>query len=145
MKIAVASDHAGYDYKQRLIAWLGAEGHEAIDFGAPSDEATDYPQWIRPAEEPTPSERARYFRHGLSRAPAVANRVPGVRCALCWNEQSARLGREHNDANAISIGQRMMDFETARRIVAIFLETAFEGGRHAARVAQIDAPTPRPH
>ena len=72
----------------------------------------------------------------------VANRIRGVRCALCWNEESARLGRQHNDANVISLGQRMIPLETALQIVRIWLDTPFEGGRHQHRIELIDAPNP---
>jgi ribose 5-phosphate isomerase B len=142
MKIAVASDHAGFRRKQAVRAWLEARGHEVIDFGAPGEQPVDYPDFIRPAAVALAKgtvARAVMFGGSGNGEAIVANRVPGVRCAYCFNEESARLGRAHNDANAIAIGQRMVSDDEALRIVEVWLDTPFEGGRHARRVAKIDA------
>lgn len=141
MRIAVGSDHAGFAYKQQIIAMLSAEGHEAADFGTDSAASVDYPRFIRPVAEAV--ARGEYERGivlgGSGNGEAiVANRVRGVRCTLCWNLESARLARQHNDANVLSLGERMMSADDALAIVRLWLETPFEGGRHAARIAAID-------
>lgn len=141
MRIAIASDHAGYDYKEAIKAFLGERGHEAVDFGTDSDESCDYPLFIRPAAEAVASgacERGIVLGGSGNGEAMVANRVAGVRCALCWSHESAEMGRRHNDANMISIGQRMVSLETALDIVATWLDAPFDGGRHARRIAQID-------
>lgn len=143
MKIAIGSDHAGFQYKEAIKQYLQSAGHEVIDKGAYTlDPADDYPKFIRPAAEAVPAgeaERAIVLGGSGNGEAIVANRVRGVRCALCWNVETARLGRMHNDANCISLGERMVDLTTALEIVRVWLETPFEGGRHAARIAQIDA------
>lgn len=141
MKIALASDHAGFDYKEAIREWLVAHGHVVKDFGTFSNEPVDYPDFIRPAAEAV--ARGEYERGivlgGSGNGEAiVANKVRGVRCGLCWNEESARLNRQHNDANVLSIGQRMISRDLALRIVEIWLATAFEGGRHLVRIRKIE-------
>ena len=141
MRIAIGSDHAGYKYKQRIIEHLQNAGHEVVDFGTDSDQSVDYPLFIRPtalAVARSECERGIVLGGSGNGEAMVANRIHGVRCALCWNVESARLGREHNDANMISLGQRMMDEATALAIVDTWLSTPFEGGRHERRLAQID-------
>jgi ribose 5-phosphate isomerase B len=144
MRIAIGSDHAGFRYKERLRALLAEWGHEVADFGTFSADPVDYPVYIRPVAEAV--ARGEYERGivlgGSGNGEAiVANRVPGVRCALCWNEESARLGRLHNDANVISLGERMVAEDALPGVVRAWLETAFEGGRHVRRVRLIDDPT----
>lgn len=142
MRIAIGSDHAGYDYKERIKSFLAAGGHEVKDFGTNSDESVDYPIYIRPVAEAVATgeyERGIILGGSGNGEAMVANRIRGIRCALCWNIQSARLAREHNDANMISLGQRMMSVETALDIVRVWLETGFAGGRHERRIGQIDA------
>lgn len=141
MRIAIASDHAGYEYKEAIKAFLAERGHEPVDFGTDSDESCDYPLFIRPAAEAVASgdcERGIVLGGSGNGEAIVANRVAGVRCALCWSRESAEMGRRHNNANAISIGQRMVTLEKALDIVATWLDTPFDGGRHARRIAQID-------
>ena len=143
MRIAIGSDHAGYRYKEEIKGWLAAQGHEVEDFGTGSTAPTDYPRYCRPVAEAVTAGRADrgIVLGGSGNGEAmVANRVAGVRCALAWNQESARLGRAHNDANCLSIGERMMPLATALEAVRLFLETPFEGGRHARRVAMIDDP-----
>lgn len=142
MKIAIGSDHAGYRYKEMLRAALAARGHDVADFGTHSPEPVDYPVFIRPVAEAV--ARGEYERGivlgGSGNGEAiVANRVRGVRCTLCWNVASARLAREHNDANVLSLGERMVGEREALEIVETWLSTPFEGGRHARRIALIDA------
>lgn len=142
MKIAIGSDHAGYQYKELIKAHLAALGHEVVDFGTDSAEAVDYPLYIRPVAEAVArrdAERGIVLGGSGNGEAMVANRVKGVRCALCWNVESARLGRQHNDANVISLGERMMSAETALEIVDTWLTTPFEGGRHQRRIDLIDA------
>ncbi|MHB8050845.1 MAG: ribose 5-phosphate isomerase B [Coriobacteriia bacterium] len=141
MRIAVASDHAGYALKTTVAAHLVALGHAVIDFGTFSADPVDYPDFIHPAADAVASgecERAVVIGGSGNGEAMTANRHPGVRCALCWNEESARLGRLHNDANVISLGERMISEELALRIVGVWLSTPFEAGRHVRRVQAID-------
>jgi len=142
MIVGIGSDHAGYQYKEAIKSFLAEEGHTVKDFGAHSETPVDYPQFIRPVAEAVAAgtcERGIVLGGSGNGEAIVANRVKGVRCALCWNPESARLARKHNDANVIAIGQRMVSLETALTIVRVWLETPFEGGRHARRVRAIDA------
>ena len=142
MKIALGSDHAGFQYKEKIKVLLGTLGHQIQDFGTFNEEPVDYPLFIRPAAEAVARgecDRAIVFGGSGNGEAMAANKVRGVRCALCWNEELARLSRQHNDANALSIGERVVAEELALRIVRTWLETAFEGGRHVRRVAQLNA------
>jgi ribose 5-phosphate isomerase B len=142
MKIAIASDHAGYRYKEEIARLLADLGHEVRDFGTHSEESVDYPVFIRPAAEAVAAgecERGIVLGGSGNGEAMAANRVRGVRCALCWNTESARLGRQHNDANMISLGERMMPLDSALEIVRTWLDTPFEGGRHVRRIQQLDA------
>jgi ribose 5-phosphate isomerase B len=138
--IAFAADHAGYELKQHLIERLGARGYEIIDHGTDSTESVDYPAFCAAA--------ARSVRDGRADVGIViggsgqgeqlaANKVRGARAALCNCLYTARLAREHNDANVLSIGARVVGLGLAEEIVDLFLVTDFEGGRHARRVDQI--------
>ena len=143
MKIAIGSDHAGFLYKEKIIAHLQVLGHEVQDFGTHSEATVDYPKFIRPVAEAVARgafERGIVLGGSGNGEAIVANRVHGVRCALCWDLRSARFGRLHNDANVISIGQRMVAIEEALEIVDLWLATPFEGGRHVDRIKEIDAP-----
>lgn len=142
MKIGIGSDHAGFDYKEAIKRFLTAGGHEVVDFGTHSTEVVDYPLFIRPvalAVAAGECKRGIVLGGSGNGEAMVANRVRGVRCALCWNVESARLGRAHNDANVISLGERMMDEGLALEIVETWLATPFDGGRHVKRIAMIDA------
>ena len=141
MKIALASDHAGYDYKRKLVALLETRGHEVVDFGTGSTDAVDYPRFIRPAAAAVAAGRADrgIVLGGSGNGEAMAaNRVKGARCALVWSEESARLARAHNDANMISIGERLLPWSLVEAMVDIWLETPFEGGRHVERIRMLD-------
>lgn len=143
MRIAIASDHAGFDYKEHIERFLKDAGHDVVDFGPHSEEVVDYPRFIRPVAEAVARgefERGIVLGGSGNGEAIVANRVPGVRCTLCWNLKSARLARQHNDANVLSLGQRMMRLERALRIVQVWLQTPFSGGRHQKRIQLIDAP-----
>jgi ribose 5-phosphate isomerase B len=120
---------------------LREAGHDVTDMGTYSDEAVDYPLFIRPvAESVARGEHDRGIVLGGSGngEAIVANRVRGVRCTLCWNVESAKLGRSHNNANVLSIGERMVTVDEMRAIVETWLHTPFEGGRHERRIQEID-------
>jgi len=141
MKIAIASDHAGFRYKTIIARHLTGLGHDVVDFGTSSADSVDYPDFIHPAAAAVASgqcERGIVLGGSGNGEAMAANRHRGVRCALCWNEESARLGRSHNDANMISLGERMMTEATALAIVDLWLATPFEGGRHVTRIRKID-------
>lgn len=142
MKIALGSDHAGFRYKEKIKELLVSLGHEVKDFGTTSEASVDYPQFIRPAAEAVAKgecDRAIVLGGSGNGEAMAANKVRGIRCALCWNEESARLSRQHNDANVLSLGERMMPEELALNIVRLWLTTDFEGGRHVARIAQLES------
>lgn len=141
MKIAIASDHAGYRYKELLKRRLVELGHDVQDFGTDSETPVDYPDFIRPATVAVARgecERGIVLGGSGNGEAITANRQRGVRCALCWNVESARLGRQHNNANMISLGQRMIDEATALAILETWLITPFEGDRHERRIRKID-------
>jgi len=142
MKVALGTDHAGFRYKEKVKELLTSLGHEVKDFGTFSEEPVDYPLFIRPAAEAVArgeSARGIVFGGSGNGEAMVANKVHGVRCALCWSEESARLSRQHNDANVLSIGERMIPEDLALSIVRIWLETSFDGGRHERRVEMLNA------
>lgn len=141
MKVGVGSDHAGFLYKQAIVEHLHAQGHEVTDYGTHSPESTDYPVFVRPVALDVASgvlERGIVLGGSGNGEAMVSNRVSGVRCGVAWNEESARLTRQHNDANMLSLGERMMTLETALRLVDVFLTEPFEGGRHVRRIEMID-------
>jgi ribose 5-phosphate isomerase B len=141
LKIAIASDHAGYDYKGKIKEHLISRGYEVRDFGTDSDASVDYPRFIRPAADAVASGECDQgiILGGSGNGEAiVANKVKGIRCAVCWNTESAKLAKEHNNANIISLGQRMISAETALEIVDMWLSASFEGGRHEKRIEQIE-------
>ena len=142
MRIAIAADHAGFRYKALLGRHLAACGHEVVDFGTSSAESVDYPDFVHPAAAAVADGRCErgIVLGGSGNGEAIAaNRHRGVRCALCWNVETAQLARAHNDANMIALGERMVSEETATRIVDAWLATPFEGGRHVRRIQKLDA------
>ncbi|MFT5028286.1 MAG: ribose 5-phosphate isomerase B [Candidatus Binatia bacterium] len=142
MKIALGTDHAGFDYKEKIKAHLIAGGHEVVDFGTDSVESCDYPDFVRPAAESVASgecERAIVLGGSGNGEAMCANKVKGVRCGLAWNLDSAIKTRQHNDSNALSLGQRMIPENLVLDIVQVWLDTAFEGGRHARRVEKLES------
>jgi ribose 5-phosphate isomerase B len=142
MKISLGTDHAGFHYKEKVKALLVELGHEVKDFGTFSEEPVDYPLFIRPAAEAVARgecDRGIVFGGSGNGEAMAANKVRGVRCALCWNEETARLSRQHNDANVLSMGERVIGEETALAIVRTWLTTDFEGGRHAKRIAELES------
>lgn len=140
MKVAVASDHAGFELKTQLIGWLAELGHEAVDFGTDSAELVDYPDLIAPA--------ARAVADGAcalgvvlggsgTGEQIVANKIRGIRCVEATDPVTARLAREHNDANVLAMGARIVGPALARACLEAFLVGTFQGGRHARRVEKI--------
>lgn len=139
--IAIGSDHAGYLYKQAIISHLTNQGFTVKDYGTDSPESCDYPDFIRPVAEAVAVGEYTFgiVLGGSGNGEAItANRVPGIRCGVCWNEQLATWNRSHNDGNVLSIGERTVTEEEALRIVDTWLTTEFEGGRHVRRIEKID-------
>lgn len=143
MTLGIGSDHAGFAYKEAIKEHLSKLGHEVVDFGTYSSESTDYPTFIRPVALAVANhevERGIVLGGSGNGEAIVANRVKGIRCAVCWNLESATLARSHNNANMISLGERMMTEAIALQIVDTFLATEFDGGRHQRRIDMIDLP-----
>jgi len=141
MKISLGTDHAGFRLKEKVKELLASLGHEVQDFGTYTDEPVDYPVFVRPAAEAVARgecERGIVFGGSGNGEAMTANKVRGVRCAVAWNEESARLSREHNDANVLSLGERLVPEELALRMVRLWLTTPFSWGRHARRIAQLE-------
>ena len=141
MKIAVASDHGGYKLKEYLKKYLEEKGEEVIDLGTDSEESVDYPVYGKACGEAVVSGKADRgivccgTGIGISIA---ANKVKGVRCALCTDVHMAEMSRKHNNANVLALGGRTTSDEDARKITEAWLETGFEGGRHQRRVNMLD-------
>jgi len=143
MRIGVASDHAGFRYKSLVAQHVRDLGHDVLDFGTASENPVDYPDYIRPAAAAVASgevDRAVVFGGSGNGEAMTANRFRGVRCAVAWDRESARLSRAHNDSNVLSIGQRLVPEDQVLAIVDVWLETPFDGGRHIARIRKIDGP-----
>lgn len=142
MRISLGSDHAGFDLKHHLIAFLQDQGHEIIDCGTSSTESVDYPEYCANAARAVVEGRADLgiVMGGSGQGEQLAaNKVTGVRAALCNDLYLARMARSHNDANVLSIGGRVVGTGLAEEIVTTFLTTEFEGGRHQRRVDQVMA------
>jgi len=140
LRIALGSDHAGYRLKEYIESLLREAGHEVVDMGTHSEESVDYPLYaFRVAEAVARGEADRGILvcgTGIGMSIA-ANKVPGVRAALCWDTRTAELSRRHNDANVLCLGGRLLGEEEAARIVEVWLSTPFDGGRHARRIGLI--------
>ena len=140
MKISIASDHGGFDLKEDLRAWLTGQGHEGVDFGCHGKESCDYPDFAGPAARAAASgecERGIVICTTGIGVSMTANKVKGVRCALCGDPWSAEMTRRHNDANVLAIGAGVTGPLLARQIVTAFLTHEFEGGRHQRRVDKV--------
>ena len=142
LRIALGTDHAGYSYKEAINTFLLEKGYQTKDFGTFSEDSVDYPEFIRPA--------AKAVAEGLCDLGIVlggsgngeamaANKVKGIRCALCWSVETAKLAKQHNNANVLSLGQRQISKELALEIVDAWLNANFEGGRHARRIEMLDS------
>ena len=143
MKIALGSDHAGFRYKEKVKSLVQELGHEPKDFGTYSEDPVDYPTFIRPAAEAVvrgECDRGIVFGGSGNGEAMAANKVRGVRCGLCWNEESARLSRKHNDSNVLVLPARFMTDNQAIDTMKAWLNAKFEGGRHERRVKKIDPP-----
>jgi ribose 5-phosphate isomerase B len=141
MHIAIGADHAGFRYKERIRELLTDWGHAVTDFGTFSPETVDYPVVIRPVAEAVARgefERGIVLGGSGNGEAIVANRVRGVRCTVCWNVESARYARLHNDANVLALGERLVPEQEVVPILQVWLTTPFEGGRHVRRIQQID-------
>jgi ribose 5-phosphate isomerase B len=142
MRVYLGSDHAGYELKNHLVSWLREHGHEPVDCGPSEyDAADDYPPFVLRAAEGAagdPGSLGVVIGGSGNGEAMAANKVRGVRAALAWSEQTATLGREHNDANVLSIGARMHSTEEATRLLEVFLATPFSGdSRHLRRIEMI--------
>ena len=140
MKIAIASDHGGYDYKQELIPYIESLGHQVLDLGCHGPASVHYPYYGIPCAQAV--ARGEADRGVVICGTGIgisisANKVPGIRCALCTDPVMARLTREHNDANMLAMGGRIIGIELAKGIVQVFLSTEFSGGRHKTRIDKI--------
>ena len=138
--IAIASDHAGFEYKGILKAHLESKGIEVEDFGTDSADPVDYPEFVRAAARAVAEGQhpLGIIVGGSGNEAIVANRLPGIRCAVVWNKRTARLAKEHGDCNMIAIGQRLMSPEKAVSIVDTWISAEFKGGRHQRRIDRID-------
>lgn len=142
MKIAIASDHGGYELKKDLSQWLAEQGHEVVDFGCQGLESCDYADFCEPAARAVAEgdcERGIVICTTGIGASITANKVKGVRCALCSEPWSAEMTRRHNNANVLGLGAGVVGPLMARQIVTAFLTFAFEGGRHQRRIDKIAA------
>jgi ribose 5-phosphate isomerase B len=143
MRVAVASDHAAVSLKATLVAWLREAGHDVLDLGPDTDSRVDYPDYGYKLAEAVAAGNAErgiaLCGSGIGISIAV-NRNPALRCALVSDPLAAALSREHNDANAIAMGARLIGEDMAKACVTAFLDTAFAGGRHAPRVDKLGAP-----
>lgn len=140
MRIALGCDHAGYPLKVEIAKHLAEAGHEVIDFGTDSEESVDYPSYCAAVGRAVVAgdADAGLVMGGSGQGEQIAaNKVHGVRAALCLDEFTARFARLHNDANVLALGGRVLAPTMACAVVDVFLQTAFEGGRHARRIAQI--------
>ncbi len=140
MIIAIGSDHGGYRLKEQLKKFLKSKGHKLLDFGAHSEESCDYPKYSFAVAKSVAKRKAKYgiivCKSGIGSCIA-ANKVKGVRAAVCNNMLSAKMSREHNDANVCVFGSRFVNAKNAKKIISSWLKAKFGGGRHARRVGQI--------
>jgi ribose 5-phosphate isomerase B len=139
--IAIASDHAGYELKKLIAGHLKSRGYTVNDFGTYSAEPVDYPDFVKPAAISVAAHEndLGIVLGGSGNGEAIAaNKMHGIRCAVCWNKDSGRLAKEHNNANMISLGARLIDWDTATDIVEAWLKAEFEGGRHQRRIGKIE-------
>ncbi|MFV2064419.1 MAG: ribose 5-phosphate isomerase B [Chloroflexota bacterium] len=142
MRIALGTDHAGLPLKELVADWLRGAGYEVVDFGVSTPERVDYPDFIAPAARAVASGDCRFgfvFGGSGSGEQIVANKIQGIRCVQATEPVTARLGREHNDANMMSMGSRIVGSQVAIGCVEAFLEGKFEGGRHIPRIEKISA------
>ncbi|MFI5163944.1 MAG: ribose 5-phosphate isomerase B [Bacteroidia bacterium] len=141
MKIAIGADHAGFSLKEKLKKYLLEKGIEVKDFGATSEQSVDYPDFAHPVATSVEKKEVDFgilmcgSGNGIN---MTANKHAGIRAALCWNSEIAKLARQHNDANILTLPARFIEESEAKKCVDVFLATAFEGGRHEGRVKKIN-------
>ncbi len=141
LTIALGTDHAGFSYKEAINTFLLEKGYQTKDFGTFSEESVDYPDFIRPAAEAVAEGLCDLgiVLGGSGNGEAMAaNKVRGIRCALCWSVETAKLAKQHNNANVLAIGQRQISKELALEIVDAWLNATFEEGRHSRRIEMLD-------
>lgn len=139
-KIAIGGDHAGFEYKDKLIPVLEELGYEVKDFGTYSSDSVDYPDFAHPVAEAVESneyDKGILICGSANGVAITANKHQGIRAAICWNEELAALARQHNNANILCLPARFISPEEAEKITKIYLSTDFEGGRHSRRVGKI--------
>jgi ribose 5-phosphate isomerase B len=140
MKLAIAADHAGFSLKEKLKKYLQEQNHEVKDFGTNSEQSVDFPDFAHPVANAVEKKDVDFgllmcgSGNGINMA---ANKHSGVRAALCWNSEIAKLARQHNDANILTLPARFIEEGEAKKCVDVFLSTPFEGGRHEGRVKKI--------
>jgi ribose 5-phosphate isomerase B len=142
MKISLGTDHAGYSHKEAVKHHLEQKGYEVVDFGTDSTESVDYPDFVGPAAEAVAQGTADLgviFGGSGNGEAMTANKVRGVRCAVCWNLETGRLAKQHNNANVISFGARQTPIEDCLAILDAWLAAEFEGGRHVERLEKMQA------
>ena len=139
MKITIGCDHAGVEYKSKIVEFLEKEGHQVLDIGAHGKESVDYPDYAhKVAEEVLAGANFGILICGSGNGVSMAaNKHKGIRAALCWNEEITKLARQHNDANIISIPARFLSLEKSKELIKVFSKTNFDGGRHERRVKKI--------
>ncbi|MGX5819943.1 ribose 5-phosphate isomerase B [Chitinophaga lutea] len=138
--VAIGADHAGFDYKEEIISYLEGKGVQVKDFGTYSADSVDYPDFAHPVASAVESGDFAYgiLICGSANGVAItANKHQGIRAAICWGDELARLARSHNNANVLCVPARFVDTGTAKEMVEVFMDTPFEGGRHANRVGKI--------
>ncbi len=139
-KIAIGSDHAGFEYKTALLEFLKSEGYEVADFGPATGDSVDYPDFAHPVAssiESAENELGVLICGSANGVAITANKHQGIRAAIAWQNEISALARQHNNANIVCIPARFIDIELAKKIVKTFVTTEFEGGRHATRVNKI--------
>ena len=147
MKIALGTDHAGYPLKEKVKAHLIARGYEVADYGCHSEERVDYPLYVKYAAQSVAKgvNDAGVVFGGSGNGEAIAaNKVAGIRCALCWNEDTGRLAKQHNNANVIALGGRVMSETDAIAALDAWIGAEFEGDRHVNRLAMLEEELPPP-
>ncbi|WP_160714516.1 ribose 5-phosphate isomerase B [Chitinophaga solisilvae] len=140
LPVAIGSDHAGFEYKEEVISYLESKGLTVKDYGTHSKDSVDYPDYAHPVATAVEREQAAFgiLICGSANGVAItANKHQGIRAAICWGEELARLARSHNNANVLCIPARFVDVAVANQMVDIFLDTPFEGGRHQNRVSKM--------
>lgn len=140
LPVAIGSDHAGFEYKEEIISYLESKGLQVKDLGTHSKDSVDYPDYAHPVATAVERETASFgiLICGSANGVAItANKHQGIRAAICWGEELARLARSHNEANVLCIPARFVDVAVAQQMVDVFMNTPFEGGRHEDRVRKM--------